>query len=693
MTELLKQLAVVLDLGFGVFPCRAETKDKDHKSKAPLTKHGKDDASRDPAQIVAWGLKHKGCAWGARPPSGTTVLDIDCKEADGFATLTDLECQHGALPRTLTSRTPTNRGEHRVFLTPGHDYANRAGIRPGLDVRSKDGYIIIPPSVITEGPYEWIDHSPLAVAPEWVKREVFAFKTPAASKLTGPIGVGGRNPVLWVYACSLRARGMPEPLARESFFLRAQDCVPPLERLELDSIFERAWSYPEGFNPTDHGNAMRLVAQHGQDWRHLSELGWMRFDGVRWVPDVSNTVMIVSADVAKSIYTEALSVPAEEGDRRKALIHWAVKSESRRSLEAMSQLAQPYLADLFALYDSDPGLVAVDNGVLDLETGALRAAKREDRLRLKADVTYDPAATCPRWELFLREIFESPELIAYVQRAAGYSMYGRNDERKLFFAYGGGRNGKSTLLEVLSHILGDYAQAVPAETLMMKHGDGGVPSDVARMVGVRFGATVEVEDGRRLSESLVKRLTGKDKISARFMYKGWFDFVPIIKIWIATNHRPMIVGTDSAIWSRISLIPFTVTIPDDRLDKALKEKLLTERAGILNWMLEGFRAWRACGLAPPSDVTGATDKYRTDMDRVGEFLKERVTFDPAGWVRHTHLYAEYKRWCEAGGYLPLARLRFYDKLRDDHRLVYVARENYFVYDRMRLIPDNEGSAL
>lgn len=445
-----------------------------------------------------------------------------------------------------------------------------------------------------------------------------------------------------------------------------------------ESAVEKFAPDDAAFAMTDLGNAKRLAARHAEDWRWLPELGWMRFDGVRWARDAERKIGLVAAEVARGIYAEALA--ATDDTRRKALVAHALKSESRRALEAMEVLARPRVADLLERYDQQPFLMAVENGAVDLLTGELRTATRDDRLRLKAGVTFDPAATCPLWDRFLREIFAGDdELIAYVQRAAGYSMCGVNDEQVLFIAHGGGKNGKSTMIEVLSTLLGEYAQAVPADTLMLKRGDGGVPNDIARMTGVRFGPTVEVEDGKKLAESLVKRITGKDKISARFMRGEWFDFYPVIKLWIVTNHRPVITGTDDAIWRRIHLIPFNVTIAPERRDLRMKEKLLAEAAGIFNWMAAGFRAWRAEGLCAPRAVTDATDAYRTDMDTIGEFLRECCMLGAQHRERKTAVYAAYVRWCGESGYRDMSKKQFYEKMTLAHGLTAVSRDGYEVF--------------
>jgi putative DNA primase/helicase len=277
-------------------------------------------------------------------------------------------------------------------------------------------------------------------------------------------------------------------------------------------------------------------------------------------------------------------------------------------------------------------------------------------------------------------------MVNFMARALGYSITGSTAEQKLFVAHGTGANGKSVFINVLRRLLGDYAKAVQPETLMTRD-RGGIPNDIARLRGARFVPTVEIEDGKKMAESLVKQLTGGDAISARFMRQEFFEFTPVAKVWIATNHRPVITGTDYAIWRRILLVPFGVTIPVDRRDRELEEKLLGESSGILNWLIAGCRQWRERGLAAPQKVLAATAQYQRDMDRIGLFLEER-TVRGAGRTRKTALYAAYRQWCEESGVYPVRKMAFHQKALDEHGLVVVRRRGYEFYDGLLLIGED-----
>jgi putative DNA primase/helicase len=215
----------------------------------------------------------------------------------------------------------------------------------------------------------------------------------------------------------------------------------------------------------------------------------------------------------------------------------------------------------------------------------------------------------------------------------------------MFILYGTGANGKSTFLNVIMNILGDYATATPTETFMKRTNDS-LANDIARLRGTRFVTTTETEQGKRLSEPLIKQVTGNDRMTARFLYGEYFNFLPTFKIFMATNHKPVIKGTDHGIWRRIKLIPFTTTISDEKQDKHLEEKLLAEKSGILNWLIEGVLRWRVEGLKTPQVITSANDEYRSEMDIIGNFIKDRCEQKPGVSIKARELFKVYQDWCD-----------------------------------------------
>lgn len=399
---------------------------------------------------------------------------------------------------------------------------------------------------------------------------------------------------------------------------------------------------------TDLGNAERLSDQHASQLRFVREWDWMHYFKGRWQRNPAAAVRCAKLTVRR-IYGEAEQI--EDDRKRKEIGAWAMRSESQSKIAAMLKLAESESAIMAEPgdFDSDPLLLNCKNGVVDLRTGKLRPHNASDLLSRMAPVDYDPKAVCPQWLRFLDVIFEgNKDVIAFVQRSFGYSLTGDTGEQVMFFCYGSGRNGKSTLLELMRYLIGDYSQQADASTFLVKQSDG-VRNDIARMAGVRFVSSIEVGEGRRLNETLVKQVTGQDTISARFLHHEYFEFVPQFKLWMAANHKPIIRGTDEAIWRRIRLIPFDVTIARKDIDRKLKNKLQDEAPGILAWAIEGCRQWQSMGLKEPSAVIAATNEYRAEMDVLAAFIEACCVVNDEARATAGELYRTYKQWAETNG--------------------------------------------
>ena len=284
----------------------------------------------------------------------------------------------------------------------------------------------------------------------------------------------------------------------------------------------------------------------------------------------------------------------------------------------------------------------------------MREHKREDFITRLAPVEFDPDAPPPhRWMQFLDEIFEgNTALIDFVRRAGGYSLTGLVREQKLFFLHGRGANGKSTFIDALMFVMGDYARRL-APYLLFGGRSGRHPTELADLKGRRLAVATEVEFGKKLAEGVIKELTGGDRLIARRMRQDFFEFEPTHKLLMCGNHLPIIRGTDHAIWRRIDLIPFTVTIPDERQDKDLPRKLRAEATGILNWLVGGCLEWQEQGLAEPDEVTAATRSYRSDMDVLGDFINDYCVVGPREQATSAQLNRAYQRWCEKNGEAPM----------------------------------------
>lgn len=421
----------------------------------------------------------------------------------------------------------------------------------------------------------------------------------------------------------------------------------------------------EQLHLTDMGNAERLIARHGIDLRYCAPWKrWAVWGGETWADNGDDRVQERAKETVRSIYEEGIGVTSPE--RAQAIWKHAVRSESAGRVAAMIQLARSATSLAVAPedLDRDPWLLNCANGTVDLRTGDLRPFARDDLMTKRSPARYDARAACPTWIAFLERIFAGDaDLIGFMQRSAGYSLTGSTAERVMFILFGAGRNGKSTFLEVVRHVMGAYASGTPASTIMAQRNKG-IPNDIARLKGARFVSASETSEAAEIDEAFIKVATGGDVITARFLNAEFFDFLPQFKIWLATNHKPSIKGTDPAVWDRIRLVPFTVRIPDDQLDKALRDKLIAEADGILQWLIAGCLDWRQRGgLGEPDAVAAATAEYRVGEDTFGPFLADRCDVQPAVSATAKELYAAYLEWAAEAGEEKLSQRRFGDRLR------------------------------
>jgi putative DNA primase/helicase len=329
---------------------------------------------------------------------------------------------------------------------------------------------------------------------------------------------------------------------------------------------------------------------------------------------------------------------------------WAKDSEMVAHLRASLTTARVDVAIAQDALDADPWSLNTRTGIVDLRTGTTRAHAREE-LHTKVTGAGVGESPCPVWLAFLTRIMGGDaEMVAFIQRVVGYCLTGSTREQCLFILYGNGSNGKSTFLDTIRAVFGDYAQHSRAETFMKDRKSGGIPNDVAALRGARLVTSSEPEQGAQLDESLIKEMTGDAAISARFMRQEFFTFTPTFKVLLATNHRPVIRGTDHGIWRRIRLVPFLETIRDEEKDRDLGKKIEAEADAILAWGIEGARLWVEHGLQEPAAVREATEDYRADMDVLSEFLAEKCVFH--GGATTTELYKAFMEWQQANGEKP-----------------------------------------
>jgi putative DNA primase/helicase len=443
-----------------------------------------------------------------------------------------------------------------------------------------------------------------------------------------------------------------EPDAEQSSEAPEEQSAPAPAPVEAASRIEKY---------TDLGNARRFVARYRNTVLYCEPWGrWLLWDSMRWAEDERLEVFARATDLIRSLYSLAKKIKDE--DERKAFLTHLIKSESHRALNAMVTLAKSdrTVARHPDDFDSDPWLFTVKNGTLDLRTGRLRPHSQTDLITKLAPVVHDPSARCPNWLAFLDMIMLGRQsLVDFLKRALGSSLTGITSDKAMFILYGpGGDNGKSTMVEVMEMLLGNYARRTPVETFL-KRREGAIPNDIARLRGARFVWAAENDRGVRLAESLIKEMTGGDRMVARFLHGEFFEFMPAFKIWFATNHKPTIRG-DAAIWRRLKLVPFDYTIPKDKQKRRHEVMAMfqAELSGILNWALDGCMEWQRDGLGVPDEVITATREYEAEQDTFSMFLDEKCVKVPNARALSLALYREYKTWAEQYGESPVSHKTF-----------------------------------
>jgi putative DNA primase/helicase len=396
------------------------------------------------------------------------------------------------------------------------------------------------------------------------------------------------------------------------------------------------------FALTDLGNAEYFAQLHGEHVRfdHRRKR-WLLWGSHCWVADADGEIYRLAAAAMRARLRDAADLEDESARARAA--KWAVTSEARSRVESMLWFAAslPNIADKGDRWDTDPWLLGVPNGVVDLRTSDLRPGRPEDGITMSTAVPYDAASRCPRWQRFLADIFDGDSaLVSFLHRAIGYSISGDTSEQCLFLLYGGGANGKTTLVNTLRRILGDYAWNMPFATIEMRDRTA-IPNDLAALVSRRFVTASETNDGTRLNEARIKTLTGCDPVTARFLHGEFFTFDPHAKFWLSVNHRPIVQDDSLGFWRRLRLIPFLRTFP---VNQSLPFELAAEAPGVLAWAVEGVQAWRRDGLNPPAIVTEATRVYERDSDPLADFIEEACEVTPESHIGAGELYKHYTQW-------------------------------------------------
>lgn len=659
-----------LSRGWSVLPLRGK--------RAPLVPW-RPYAERLPTrdEVISWWTEHPdawvGVALG--PVSNLVRIDVDGAEAMSHV---------GELPPTAEFTTPSGGRGWLYKCPPGLLKSSvqwtGTGAHEEVRLQSQGAYTVVPPSP----GYEWLSEG-VSRAPDWVwecavKQELLRLEKEIVPTAVQPADhyvvealahlsqrrCDDRDSWLRV-GMALHSAGDAWLEAWVSWSQKSVKFVPgECERFWASFTRTRGvtartvlyWAREDGWNPpyyhelmTDVGNCRTLArvcqgrVHYVKDWST-----WVGWTGAHWRQKAELEVMTLAKQAVRERRDRAIRSLLKVDDANKEsiikVVKWCHASESSSRLHAAVDLArsESNVALEHTLFNRKPWLLNCPNGTLELNSGVLRAHDPEEYLTQLCPTEYDPDAKCPRWEQFLEEVFVGTDTVPWLQRFFGYCLTGHVGEHVLPIFYGTGRNGKTTLIKTVCSVLGpDYAGTTPTGFLVQSRGEQH-PTKIADLYGKRFAADLETDADAKLNETLIKRLTGGDSLKARRLYEDFWEFEPTHKLVLATNHEPMVQGTDTAIWSRLKLVPFAVSFAG-REDRTLVDALAAEARGILRWMVDGCEEWVRTGLGEPAAVVQATATYRGEQNDVARFLAAHYRIDAECRQRKTAVTSKYALWC------------------------------------------------
>jgi putative DNA primase/helicase len=695
--------------GWKIFPCHAVIRGKctcgkpdcKNPGKHPRTRNGHTDASSDLQTIRTWWTTwpDANIAVSTGAVSGIWAVDVDPRHG-GFDSLNDFEENRpeGTLPETLRSVTGGS-GRHIIFKYPsdGSRVPTRNPWRPGIEVKSDGGYIILPPGThISGGRYQWInwDTQEPVSAPRDLLESIRDTPTnqsgrealPDAASILDGVPEGKRDDTLFRWACRLRRQlGDDSYRAVETLVLTAaRNSDPPFPdedaRRKVDQAFKQdhsddvtEWGYltDEGEkleHLTDVGNKNRLIAAFGEEIRFVPQWGWMEWTDTGWYGSGSHVIMSRAERVPELIRLEAINKITDSIALKKWTKH-SFNTESAGSLSAIARLAEydPRVLRQAKEFDSNLYEIACMNGIVDLRTGQIRSFERDDLVTKNTNVVYDPQFFSEEWETFLKVCTQGDaEMIRYLQMAAGYTLTGDIREEAFFVLSGPTASGKSTFLDALLGILGSYGTTTQSDTFMYRRGKDTAPHELASFVGKRIVGMSEIREGEGFSEAVIKQVTGGDTIKAKMLYKDPFDYVPQFKLWIATNHDP--ASHDAALMRRIKRIMFNHTIPEHQRNAGLKSWLKSPDHGgkaVLAWAVRGAMEFLRVGKLPePDKVKLAVHTYAEKNDTFTRFVNDCFFRDKEGVVHGRSAYRTYSVWCGTVNERPVKMQQFEQRMKD-----------------------------
>lgn len=441
-------------------------------------------------------------------------------------------------------------------------------------------------------------------------------------------------------------------------------------------------SKQQDYDLNDTGNALRFVDKYSGNIKYNKDNGkWLTWNGKWWQVDGVGKIKQYADIMLNEMKLDVMHITDDEKLRKESYMNLkrAFQSNGKRDMlqEAQHLDGVPVIN---ADFDTQDFLFNTQSGVADLTTGEIKPHDKAYLMNKVSPYEIDKDNEPHLWLQFLNEIFQGDkELLHYLQKAIGYTLTGSIREQCLFLCYGEGSNGKSVFLDVISRMMGDYAMNAQVETLLeRKFGTSSYTSDLARLKGARFTTTGENNEGSKINEGLVKQLTGGERITARFLYGQEFEFYPNFKIWLATNHKPIIRGNDNGIWRRIISIPFLYKVPENQRDKDLVFKLQAEIPQILGWAIKGCMMWQKEGLKLPSVIEKSNKDYQNEMDIISTFIDENAEVIKGEVTNATEIYQEYEKWAKASNEFIMSSTRFgrelakrFEKQRRSHGKVYI----------------------
>lgn len=418
----------------------------------------------------------------------------------------------------------------------------------------------------------------------------------------------------------------------------------------------------------DTGNAERFLDRYGKIAKYsYIDKKWYLYNGSYWEMDTTGEIYKLIDAVVQDMKNEKIVIPDDVDDEEKFIKEWEKfkkTSRSHRSKDNLEKEIRHHIDVLHDEFDHEDMLLNTKSGYVDLTTGVLHDHDREKMFSKETNSEYTDNIDCPEWTKFLNQIFDhDEEMIHFIQKAVGYSLTGSVEEQVMFILLGNGRNGKSVFINTLNSMFGSYAKTMNVSSVMIRNNSGGANSDIARLEGARLVISSEANEGSRLDESLIKQITGGDTVVARYQYGSEFEFNPKFKLWMATNHKPLIRGTDDGIWRRIILIPFKVQIPKEKVDKKLESKLKRELPGILNWAVQGAIDWQTEGLNLPQSVADATNGYRKEMDIIELFVSDNCEVGSDYQAPAAQLYQLYKTWASTNNEYVMSKNKFGEEMK------------------------------